>query len=83
MPKTSRPRAGRIYLLLTLTCLLSIPWWATETQNGMLFGYPSWAVYSVLMSVLFGLTIVLVIGRFWDRLAAMEPETAEEMRRDT
>ena len=80
MPKSSRLRAGRVYLLLTLVCLLSIPWWATETLNGMLFGYPSWAVYSVAMSVLFALTIIAVIGRAWDRLALLEPETEETQR---
>tara|TARA_B100001013_G_C24482950_1_gene392026 strand:- start:52 stop:270 length:219 start_codon:yes stop_codon:yes gene_type:complete len=67
-----------IYCLLVIFLALTVPWFYSEPRQEHVFGFPTWAFYSFLMTVVFAVVITLIIQVYWDLLAGEEEEESEE-----
>jgi len=58
----------RLYVaLISLTALvLTVPWFFTDFSTEILMGFPIWAVYSLVATVLYAVLIAYLLGRSWD-----------------
>ena len=64
----------RLYLLIAVMLLLTVPWWFTEVSDRHVFGMPVWAAYSLGMSVLFAVVMVALLSRFWSLSAGRDDD---------
>ena len=58
----------RLFVVLAVALLATTPW-PGAAPFVRVFGLPGWAAYSLGMTVVFGIVLFVVIGRFWDRLS--------------
>ena len=49
-----------------LLLILTVPWFTFSADAGPILGFPPWAFYSVLMTLLYALVHLFFIHRFWD-----------------
>lgn len=46
-----------------------MPWFFTDFNGAIVLGFPLWAIYSLSMTVLYAVTIAVILGRYWNDLA--------------
>jgi len=58
-------------LLITVLVLITVtvPWFYIGEASPDDEGLPNWFIYSLIMTVVFGLFIYFAMDHFWDRLA--------------
>jgi len=61
-----------------MALVLTVPWFFTNFDNKMVWGFPLWALYSISMSVLYAMLIAILIGRYWD-ISAGKDENEEDL----
>jgi len=54
-----------LYTLIALLLFLTVPWFFSAAEFVQVMGMPVWAAYSLGMSVLFALVVVLLLPRCW------------------
>jgi len=64
----------RLYLLIAIMLLLTVPWWFSASTEGRVFGMPVWAAYSLGMSVLFAVVMAALLSRFWNLSAGRDDD---------
>ena len=55
-----------LYTTISLFLLAAIPWGFAEGSEGRLWGFPAWAVYSLVVSFLYACVVSVFVWRFWD-----------------
>lgn len=55
-----------LYTIILLFLLAAIPWGFAEGSEGRLWGFPSWAVYSLTVSFLYACVVSVFVSRYWD-----------------
>lgn len=63
----------RLWLVIAVLLIFTVPWWFTESSDSQMMGMPVWAAYSLGMSVLFAVAMVLLLKYFW-RVSAGEDD---------
>lgn len=58
--------------------MLTVPWFFTDFNQNIVFGFPIWAIYSICMSILYAVIIAVLIGRYWS-INAGKDRTEEEL----
>ncbi len=57
-----------------------VPWWFSGYTAAGFWGIPSWALYSILATVVYAAVMAWMLGRYWDEQAeadeASEPKGA-------
>jgi hypothetical protein len=48
---------------------LTVPWFFTDFSADVVIGFPVWAVYSIVATVLYAVLIAYLLGRFWTSIA--------------
>ena len=54
-----------LYSVLLSTLVLTVPWMFSQFSGTSFFGFPDWAFFSLLMSVVLALLTSLFLGRYW------------------
>jgi hypothetical protein len=44
---------------------MTVPWFFTDFDGKIILGFPAWALYSFLMTVLYAVIIAVLIARYW------------------
>lgn len=55
-----------LYTIILLFLLAAIPWGFAEGSEGRLWGFPSWAVYSLVVSFFYACVVSAFVWRCWD-----------------
>ena len=66
-----------LYIPLALLLVASIPWGFAEDSTVRLWGFPSWAIYSVAISFVYACVISAFVSRFWDKGIDDEENTGD------
>ena len=56
---------ARLYALIGLLLVLTVPWWFGSPSDSHIAGLPIWAAYSLAMSILFAVVMAVLLHRFW------------------
>ncbi|MFQ5581776.1 MAG: hypothetical protein ACE5F3_03995 [Mariprofundaceae bacterium] len=64
----------RLYLLIAVLLILTVPWWFTVPADRQILGMPAWAAYSLGMSVLFAVVMAALLKRFWELSAGKDDD---------
>ena len=67
-----------IYSIPVLILIASVPWFFTGTGGRAVMGFPPWAFYSLLISVLYAVVVAAFLKYYW----AMSAEDAESNDED-
>lgn len=59
-----------LYGAMALCATAATPWFFVDEWNVSIVGFPPWAFYSLLMTVVFALVVAIFIDRFWEVSAA-------------
>lgn len=58
-----------------------VPWWFSGYTASGFWGIPSWALYSIIATVVYAMILAWMLGRYWDEQAevdeASEPQAAK------
>jgi hypothetical protein len=57
---------AKLYPILLLFLLLSLPWVFGTGSSSRLMGFPAWAVYSLFVSLVYACVVSFFVWRFWD-----------------
>ena len=63
----------RLYILIFLFLLLTVPWFFFDISSIIVAGFPLWALYSLLVTLIYAVIISYFIGKYW-ALSAREEE---------
>jgi H+/Cl- antiporter ClcA len=62
----------RIFSIIAITVVLllaNMPWFFSEVSQEHIYGFPPWAMYSLVMMVIFGVVVSILLGLYWTDLA--------------
>lgn len=60
---------AKIFTFSALGLILTVPWFFTTPYQGHLFGFPLWALYSLFVSLLYSILVIIILQRYWHLLA--------------
>lgn len=66
----------RLYASSLLLLLATAPWWFGTRADAVLLGLPSWAVYSLGVTVAYAACLGVWLGRYWELSAGEEEDGA-------
>ena len=58
-----------IILIMVILLLANLPLFFSKIQNYHILGFPPWAMYSLVMMIIFAVVISIFLGKYWDYLA--------------
>ena len=64
---------ARLYILILLLILLTVPWFFSGISSNILIGFPPWALYALLATLIYAIIISYLLGKYWS-LSASEGE---------
>lgn len=67
-----------LYPLLALFVLASLPWVFPTGSAGEVMGLPGWAVYTLVVSLVYASAVSFFVRRFWDAGEAGKGALSEE-----
>ena len=62
-----------IFIIPVLILIASVPWLFTRPSDTEILGFPVWAFYSLVFSVIYAVVIAIFLKRFWS-LSAQDEE---------
>ena len=63
----------RLYILIFLFLLLTVPWFFSGISIIIVAGFPSWALYTLMATLLYAVIISYFLGKYWS-LSSREGE---------
>ncbi|MCK5392522.1 MAG: hypothetical protein KAJ31_08840 [Deltaproteobacteria bacterium] len=57
---------------------MTVPWFFSDFDEAIILGFPAWALYSFLMTVLYAVIIAVLIARYWSVSADDENDNEGE-----
>ena len=64
----------RLYILILLFLLLTVPWFFSDISSIIVAGFPPWALYTLLATLLYAVVISYFLGKYWSLSAREEEE---------
>jgi len=64
----------RLCCISTLLLIATVPWFFTEFRTSNLFGFPSWAFYSLCITFLYAIVTAIFFQRYWSLFANDDDE---------
>jgi hypothetical protein len=59
----------RVFLSTILILIASVPWFFSEGSEDHYLGLPVWALYSLVVTFVYAVTVALILQRYWPMLA--------------
>ncbi len=60
----------RLYSLSLLLLVLTTPWLFSGVSETTILGFPPWALYSLLATLVYAVTVALLMQLYWDHSGA-------------
>lgn len=60
-----------------------VPWWFSGYTAAGFWGIPSWALYSILATVVYAIIIAWLLGRYWDEQEEVDEISEPKPARST
>jgi len=60
----------KLCCISALLLIGSVPWFFTEFRSSNLFGFPSWAFYSLCITLLYAIVTAIFSQRYWSLFAS-------------
>ena len=64
----------RLYILIFLFLLLTVPWFFFDISSIIVAGFPLWALYTLLATLIYAVITSYFIGKYWGLSAREEEE---------
>ena len=64
----------RLYILIFLFLLLTVPWFFFDISSIIVAGFPLWALYTLLATLLYAVVISYFLGKYWTLSSREEEE---------
>ncbi len=64
----------RVCLISAFLIVASVPWFFTEFISGNILGFPTWAFYSLCITILYAIVTVFFFQRYWSLFADNDEE---------
>lgn len=59
----------KLFLIEFGLLVLTVPWFFTSEKSELIFGFPIWAFYSLIVSIIFAFVTAFIIGKYWEELS--------------
>ena len=59
----------RVCLISAFLIVASVPWFFTEFISGNILGFPTWAFYSLCITILYAIVTACFFQRYWSLFA--------------
>ena len=63
----------RLYILILLLILLTVPWFFSGIASIIVVGFPPWALYTLMATLIYAVITSYFLGKYWS-LSAREGE---------
>ena len=64
----------KLYLLIFLFLLLTVPWFFFGISSIIVAGFPFWALYTLMATLLYAVITSYFLGKYWSLSAREEEE---------
>ena len=64
----------RLYIIILLLILLTVPWFFFGIAQNIVVGFPPWALYTLLATLIYAVIISYFLGKYWSLSAREEQE---------
>ena len=64
----------RLYILIVLLILLTVPWFFSGIVSIIVAGFPLWALYTLLTTLIYAVITSYFLGKYWSLSAQEEQE---------
>ena len=65
---------SRLYSLILLLILPTVPWFFSGIDVNIVIGFPSWALYTILATLIYAIIISYFLEKYWSLSAREEQE---------
>ncbi len=59
----------RVCFISAFLIVASVPWFFTEFISGNILGFPTWAFYSLCITILYAMVTAFFFQRYWSLFA--------------
>ena len=64
----------RLYILILFFLLLTVPWFFSGNSSNIVEGFPPWALYTLMATLIYAVIISYFLGRYWSLSSREEEE---------
>ncbi len=64
----------RLCCISAFLLIASVPWFFTEFRPGNILGLPSWAFYSIFVTIVYAIVTAVFLERYWSLFADEDSE---------
>ena len=64
----------RLCCISAFLLIASVPWFFTEFRSGNILGLPSWAFYSICVTIVYAIVTAVLFERYWSLFADEDSE---------
>jgi hypothetical protein len=68
---------AKIYVFTIAILIASVPWFFFEARHDHILGLPVWALYSLVMTVVYAVAVAIVLQKYWPLLSGAEGDTED------
>ena len=67
--KNSSSLPLKLFIMVSLLAVATVPWFSFGGSTIEDAGLPNWVLYSIFMTVVFPIVVSFAIGRYWSEMA--------------
>ena len=64
----------RLYILILLFLILTVPWFFSDISSIIVAGFPLWALYTLMATLIYAVIISYLLEKYWSLSAREEEE---------
>jgi hypothetical protein len=64
----------RLCCISAFLLIATVPWFFTEYSSGNILGFPSWAFYSICVTLVYAIVTAAFFERYWSLFTGDEKE---------
>ena len=64
----------KLYILIFLFLLLTVPWFFSDISSIIVAGFPLWALYTLMATLIYAIIISYLLEKYWSLSAREEEE---------
>ena len=68
----------KLFIIPVVILLASVPWLFTGASDKVILGFPVWAFYSLVVTIIYAIVIAVFLKRYWSLSAGDDDKEERE-----